>query len=585
MPFDGFVMAAVVSELKEKILLGRIIKIYQPENNLIIFRIKKGQDSFQLLLSAHPVTGRMHLTAASRENPAQPPLFCMVLRKHLEGGRIVNIRQYELDRITEIFVESNNDLGELTLKKVMVEIMGKHSNIILVDPGNGTVLDGIRRYSHAVSRHREVLPGRPYLLPPSQGKAETLNVSEEEFREILLSLPLTTPVAKGILKKFSGFSPLLALEVVSRAQLDHDSIIDNLGDYDLIRLWQSFTDFSGAVNKNCFHPTVVKGQGGLLDFSCVLLEQFAESDTREFASVSQALDFFFTEKEKEELISSRKRELLKIVNGEIDRIEKKLSIQYEQLAEIEDADKWRLFGELITANMYQLSRGKTLIVLENFYHPGERVEIPLNPLLSPGENAQFFFKKYNKAKSSRVLIQRQTKKGQEEKNYLESISSFIENSTDLKDLEEIRSELAESGYLKDKTFSKAKKAAPASSQPLSFSSKEGFIILVGKNNKQNDFLTLKLAKKDDLWLHTKNIPGSHVIIRKKPGEEIPFSTIKEAAKLAAFFSKAKYSSQVPVDYTFVSQVKKPNGAKPGMVIYFEQKTIYVTPDLNSLPKR
>lgn len=577
MPFDGFVMTSVVSELKRKIVSGRIIKIHQPEPYLIILRIRKETRNCQLLISAHPVTARIHCTGKTKENPAQAPLFCMVLRKHLEGGRITGIEQVSLERVLKIHVESFDELGSPAEKTLVVEIMGKHSNIILVDPKTSNILDGIRRYTHAVSRYREVLPGRPYLFPPDQGKEDPLKVDEEQFRALLMETPLNTKVSNAIVRCFSGFSPLLAREIIARAGLSDDTVIDNLGDYDLIRLWQGFLEIIGAAKNCCFEPTIALTPKGWQDFSCVRLLQFDNGRLLEFANMSEAMDRFFSRQEDQERFAAKQRELIKIIKAETDKLSKKLTLQNEQLQETEDAENFRLYGELITGYIYLLSPGMERAVLDNYYQPGSAVEVPLDPRFSPAENAQYYFKKYNKAKSARISIKEQIQKGQDELDYLESVLNSIDQSSALNDLQEIRSELVEAGYLKPQPVGKNKPVKPAVSQPLSFVSGDGYTILAGRNNKQNDRLTLKLAQKDDLWLHTKNIPGSHVIVRKKPGEDVPFSTIEEAAQLAAFYSKARLSSQVPVDYTYVSQVKKPNGAKPGMVIYFQQKTIYVKP--------
>ncbi|MEL7568452.1 MAG: NFACT RNA binding domain-containing protein [Dehalobacterium sp.] len=579
MPFDGFVMSAIKNELNEKIILGKITKIYQPERHTVILKIRKGSDNFQLLISAHPVTGRVHLTSETKDNPLTPPLFCMVLRKHLEGGRIIAIEQKELDRILCIFIEGYNEIGQLTTKKLVIEIMGKHSNIVLVDPEDNTILDGIKRYTHLVSRHREILPGREYIAPPDQMKVNCFTINEETFRSTLLSLTLTTKVAKGIVNSFAGFSPLLAGEIIYRAQLPKNIIIDDLGDYELIRIWQAMNEILLPLKDKRLQPNAVLDEGKPLDFSFIHLLQFNQNQLIDFSQMGETLDYFYSRQEEGDLFSARQRELSKIVKGEIERVEKKLALQSEKLRDTEHMEEYRLWGELITANMYKLSKGMADAELDNFYQPENTVQVTLDPVLSPAENAQYYFKKYNKAKSSKILIEEQMAKNQDELDYLNSVLTSLEQSSDLKDLTEIRTELVEASYLKEKNQAKHKvKVKDTAPQPLTFYSQDGYTILVGKNNKQNDLLTLKMAKKDDLWLHTKNIPGSHVIIRRQPGKEIPFTTIEEAAQLAAYHSKARASSQVPVDYTLVSQVKKPNGAKPGMVIYFEQKTLYVTPD-------
>lgn len=577
MPFDGFVLAAVTAELKDKIVSGRIIKIYQPQPNLIILRIRKEKDNLQLLISAHPVTGRIYLSQITRENPIQAPLFCMVLRKHLEGGRITGIEQDSLERVLKIRVEAIDEIGDRSEKFLIVEIMGKHSNIILVNPKQNEILDGIRRFTHLVSRHREVLPGRPYLSPPAQNKENPLEIDEDSFRSRLLNIPLSTKLSNALVKNFSGFSPLLAREVIARTQLPENTTIDSMGDYDFIRCWQAFQEIIDGVKSGFYQPTVAGNERELWDFSCISLFQYDPSHLQKFSTMSQALDYFYSQREQQELFSSRQRELEKVVKQEIDRLAKKLALQEDKKAETDNGETFRVYGELITAYMYLLKKGMHKAELENFDQAGTKLEVPLDPRLTPVENAQVYFKKYNKAKTAKVLVEEQIKKGRSEMAYLESVLSSLEQAVDLADLNEVRTELAETGYLKAKNQPRKKSAEPVS-PPLSFVSPDGYTILVGKNNKQNDRLTLKTAGKDDMWLHTKNIPGSHVIIRKKPGTDIPYTTIETAAKLAAFYSKARYSSQVPVDYTPVRQVKKPAGAKPGMVIYFEQKTIYVTPD-------
>jgi predicted ribosome quality control (RQC) complex YloA/Tae2 family protein len=584
MPFDGLVMSAIQQELTDKIISGKILKIYQPERHTVILKIRKGSDSHQLLICAHPMVGRIHFTAETKENPLTPPMFCMVLRKHLEGGRIAAIEQQGLDRVLHLSVEAYDEIGQPSKRTLIVEIMGKHSNIILVNPEDNTILDGIKRYTHLVSRHREILPGRIYIAPPEQKKMDPFTINEENFVQTLLSLPLNTKVKKGLVQILAGFSPLLTQEILFRAQLPEMTIIDELGEYELIRLWQALNEIIAPLKNRQLQTNVVLDVERPIDFSFIHLQQFCEYRLMEFPQISAALDFFFTRQEENELFIARQRELIKIVTNESERVEKKLALQREKLQETEEANHYRLLGDLITANMYNLSKGMSEAVLDNLYDGEESIPVTLNPVLSPAENAQFYYKRYNKAKSSKALIEEQMIKNQEELDYLFSVLTYLEQSQNIDELEEIRQELVENSYLKEKHARKKTKNKGKSSPPLTFTTRDNYTILVGKNNKQNDLLTLKMARKDDLWLHTKNIAGSHVIIRRKTGAEIPFSVIEEAARLAAYHSKARDSSQVPVDYTLVSKVKKPSGAKPGMVIYFEQKTIFVTPEQSLLPE-
>ncbi|MHB8170080.1 MAG: Rqc2 family fibronectin-binding protein [Thermincolia bacterium] len=590
MSFDGIVLAAIRSQLAKEITGSRIDRVYQPEGEEIILHLRRPGENQRLLISAHAQNARVHLTAIQKPNPMEPPMFCMVLRKHLEGGKITAVRQPGLERVLNIHVEGYDELGALAEKILVCEIMGKHSNIILLDPSTNTILDGVKRYTHALSRHREVLPGRPYLAPPAQDKHDPLTLEEEAFHGIMLGSALNSQVTKVIQKNFEGLSPLLCREIASRPALDQDLTLDHCGEYELTRLWATLTNLFREVREENFQPTLVFDPWGQVTaFSAVDLTQYS-CWKKETGSMSQILDKYYTQKEHQAKFGQRQQTILKLVQGELDRLGKKVQIQQENIRDAEAAEELRLWGELITANLYQLQKGQESVELVNYYDPeGSTVKVRLDLQRTPAENAQVYFKRYTKAKYSGNLAVQYLEEYQQEIDYLESVATSIQQATTLSELIEIKEEMAAQGYLKVKETTKGKKnkkpgAAPKQelSQPLAFTSTDGITIMVGKNNKQNDQLTLRTAHPEDIWLHVKNIPGSHVIIRCNGTAQVPETTLHQAATLAAYYSKARGSSNIPVDYTLRKHVHKPRGAKPGMVIYDNQRTLFVTPNEESI---
>lgn len=580
MAFDSLVMAAVAQELADLLIGGRLEKIQQPSAHeiiLIIHTRDKGKQ--RLLLSANAKDARIHLTSQSFVNPLNPPIFCMVLRKHLEGGRIRSIEQVGLERIIKIAIDSRDELGRPAEKLLFCEVMGKHSNILLVDPDSNTIVDGIHRYSHSVSRYREVLPNRPYLAPPAQGKIDPRNLSEETFKSLLLAGNLESPVANALLQKIAGLGPQTSRELVVRAGLPVDYAMEHCGDYELTKLWEQLRWLCAKLNGGTFEPTLLLDRRGMpLDFAAVNLSHLKASK-RETASISIILDQYYRKITEVRLLENKRNSLLQILRKEVSRLKKKRDLHRQSLASAEKADKYRIYGELLTANLYQIEQGSEAVV-ENFYHPeGEKVTIQMEANLTPSQNAQAFFKKYLKAKNTREAVINHLAQAESELAYLEAVETAVLQAQDMAALVEIRTELEEQAYLKPRIQqgrgkTKKEQVRP---EPLSFISSQGYSILVGKNNKQNDYLTLRLASDDDIWLHTKDIPGSHVIIRNNQSGELPEQTLLEAATLAAWFSKARQSGKVPVDYTLKRHVRKPRGAKPGMVIYDHQQTLMVSP--------
>ncbi|WP_227767018.1 Rqc2 family fibronectin-binding protein [Zhaonella formicivorans] len=580
MAFDGIVLAAVQQELSARLLNGRIDRIYQPSSDTVVLHIRQRSGNFKLLLSAHAYDARVHLTTANFSNPFNPPLFCMVLRKHLEGGKILSIEQEELERLLSFTVEALDELGQMKSKQLIVEIMGKHSNILLVDPESNTIIDGIKRYTHAVSRHREVLPGRVYIAPPAQHKLNPLHISEEQFKAALFNDNFSAKVSKILVKQLAGLSSLMANEIVYRAGLDQEITLELLGDYDLTRLWQELQSIAAAVKTGAFTPSVYSFRDNLLDYAAIKLQQFPFAQEMIFPGMSEALDSFFQAKQAKDELQRAKNELRRILTKELERNRKKQALQEETIAQAKLAEPYRIKGELLTANIYRVSKGDKTVLVENFYNPDDGpLLIELKPELSPAQNAQTYFKKYNKAKAGAKKAQEQLRLTNEEIYYLESVLESVDRANQMAELAEIRSEMIAQGYLEQDIPRKSKKPQQeqAKAMPMVFRASSGLPILVGKNNRQNDWLTMKLAKDHDIWLHVKDLPGSHVVIQTG-GKNVPDSALLEAATLAAYFSKGQYSGQVPVDWTLKKYVRKPNGAKPGMVIYDHQQTIYVTPE-------
>ena len=659
MAFDGVVLSAMVHELTEKLQQARIDRVLQPEREEIHLVLRQPGQNYRLLLSAQADQARIHLTKESKPNPGQPPLFCMVLRKHLEGGRLVKIEQPNRERILRLEIEAYDELGELSKKILVCEIMGKHSNIILHDAKSGIILDGIKRYSHALSRHREVLPGKIYVAPPPQNKIDPLEIKPEEFRNLIWPGNLSQSVARAIFQKLSGVSILLAREIVYRANLDEHITLEECGDYELTRIEQSFGQIRSALINQDYQPTIVTSSNQeLIDYAAVTLHHLAEppNQCEQFSSISELLDNYFQLKQHQNRWQVTKHALTRSLTTHLERAYRKSSLREDSLYQVQEAERYRLFGELLMTNLYQIPHGAEATTLENLYQPGEPpVTIPLNVQLSPVENAQHYFKLYNKARRSLQIVEEQFQIVQAEVKYLESVGQSIEIANTLEDLEEIRIELVEQGYMKSHTPAERRKkmmgksgeknyigpaGKPGSKKnnkvnkkgvkakgkdsklknddqyqgisPLSFKSSDGYAILIGKNNKQNDYLTLKVARKQDVWLHVKEIPGSHVIIRADlpvaaendentntpvgaagsaassmeliPDLNVTTRALREAALLAAYFSKARYSGSVPVDYALRRHIRKPAGAKPGYVIYDHHQTIYVTPSEENLGK-
>lgn len=580
MPQDGLFLYGICRELNDKLVQGRIEKVYQPGREEIILVISRPGKKYRLLLDANAENARVHLTTAARVNPVAPPMFCMLLRKHLEGGRIIEFHQPGLDRVVDIRVDCRDELGQPVVKSLVCEVMGRHSNIILVSRDGDMIMDGIRRYSHAVSRHREVLPGRPYVDPPAHGKADPFTITEEEFRELVMSGDLADSLAVAVQRSLDGFSIPACRELVLLAGLEPGILLDHCGEHELRTLWQALERVTGFIRENGVRATLVTRPGGepvdFFPFAVAARDGFLYQT----GGANEIANTFFNYKMERLALAKEKNRLLGIVKKECRRVRKKLALQQKSATDAGEADRHRLYGELLTSYLHLVQRGMREVELVNFYDPaGGKVVVPLNPELSGPENAQAYFKKYNKARSTREASLRMAALSGQELHYLEGVANSLELAENMDDLDEIRRELSGQGYLKRPLTApgggKTKEHRPRI-KPMEFVSSDGFTVLVGKNNRQNDAVTFKMAGDGDIWLHTSKIPGSHVIIRTE-GREVPERTLLEAASLAAHFSRASASSKVPVDYTLRKHVKKPVGARPGYVIYEKQKTLYVDP--------
>ncbi|RNB87939.1 fibronectin/fibrinogen-binding protein [Brevibacillus nitrificans] len=561
MAFDGVVTRAVVREL-HKLVGGRISKVHQPHHTDIVMQIRCQGENVKLLLSANPTYPRIHLTTEEFINPLEAPMFCMLLRKHCEGGVIESVQQVGMERIIHIDVRTRDELGDTVSRRIIMEIMGKHSNIILMDPQSGMILDSALHVTMAISQYRQVVPGKNYVSPPSQDKEDPLTATEQSF---LSSIDWNSGrLDKQIVEAYTGISPLLAKEIVYRAGLaNRDS------------LWKAYSEIMQDILQDKYAPEIVE-TADKANFHVVALTHLTDrASTTSFTSVQACLQAFYEGKALRDTVKQRAHDLIRFVTGEKNKNEKKIEKLENTLQEAKDADLFRLYGELITASMHQMKRGDTELVTVNWYdEAGTMITIPLDPLKTPSENLQSYYKRYNKAKNSMQVVGEQIEQAQTEIAYLDGLLVQLAHAT-LKDAEEIREELVEQGYMRDRKKRGPRKKKDVRPELEAYQSTDGTDILVGKNNKQNEYLTNKLAAPYETWLHTKDIPGSHVVIRAR---EFSDQTLLEAANLAAYFSRAQQGSQVPVDYTLIRHVKKPSGSKPGYVIYEQQRTLYVTPD-------
>lgn len=555
MAFDGIVTRAVTKDLQEQLIGGRINKIYQPTKTEVVITVRNHRKNHTLLLSIHPSYARFHLTEDTYRNPDEPPMFCMLLRKHIAGAMIEDINQIELERMVSIQCRGVNEIGDKTSNTLMIEIMGRHSNVILLNEDETTIMNCLKHVPPFQNRHRSLVPGAPYILPPSQNKLDTLTATKEEF---IRKLDFNAgKMDRQIVQTLTGVSPFVAKELVHRVQLGSE-----------MAYAKEFEQFQMEVREGIFQPAIYRNKKE--DFHVIPINYV---DTREtYTNTSAMLDAFYSNKAERDRVKQQAKDLARIVTNEMEKNRRKQKIHQKTLQKAKHADEQQKYGELLTAHMHLVQKGDDAVTVVDYYDPEQQeVTIPLLTDKTPSENAQLFFKRYRKLKSAQSKAKIEQIKTNNELIYLEQIMQQIESGRD-EDIEDIRDELREQGYIKKQVTRKKKRRKPT---PEQFIASDGTVIYVGRNNKQNEYVTHKIAHRHDIWLHALNIPGSHVVIKSNEPSE---TTLFEAAQLAAYYSKAGQSASVPIDYTEVRHVKKPSGAKPGFVTYTNQKTLSITPD-------
>ena len=556
MPLDALCLSGLVHELNGALSGARIDKIYQPGRDEVVLALRAPGGNVKLLLSANPNHPRPQLTQLPRENPDAPPMFCMLLRKHLSGGRILSIAQPHLERVVEIRLEALDELGDRVERRLVLEAMGRHSNLILLD-GEGRITDCLRRVDGDMSARRQVLPGLFYRLPPAQAKLDPTALDRGELERLLAAAPPQAQADQWLLDAFGGLSPLVCRELACRAGGSTDARLDAMGQEGRRRLLDGLEGLLKDVQENRFTPVMVTIDGRPKDFSFLPLEQYGSAaGLTPFPTFSQLLDQFYEQRENQERIRQRRQDLIRSVTNARDRLTRKLANQDRELTATLDRKRLRQYGDIITSNFHAMDKGMARLRATDFYDPeGREVEIPLDPLLTLQQNAAKYYKEYNKAKTAQRMLTIQMEKGRGELDYLNSVLENITLAEGERDLQEIRQELVDTGYLCRPSKAKGREKR-ASSKPMEFCSSAGLRIAVGKNNTQNDLLTCKLAAKGDIWLHTQKIHGTHVILFTQGRTPDPGS-LQEAACLAAWFSQGRESGKVPVDYTPVKYVKKP----------------------------
>lgn len=574
MAFDGITVAAVTRELNAALTGGRITKIAQPEADELLLTIKTPAGANRLYISASASLPLIYLTDENKPSPMTAPNFCMLLRKHIGNGRITNVSQPGLERIIHLDIEHLDELGDLCQKKLIVEIMGKHSNIIFCDEKE-MIIDSIKHVNAQMSSVREVLPGRPYFIPDTMEKKDPLGISLEDFREVLLHKP--AKLGKAIYTSFTGISPVVAEEICALAGVDSQVTAPDLTDDSLTHLYRQFSYYMEPIRSGDYRPVIYYDGKNPKEFSAVLLSHYARYNTKEFDSISQVLKIYYADKNTLTRIRQKSTDLRHVVQTALERNRKKYDLQSRQLKDTENRDKYKVYGELINIYGYGLPSGSKELTALNYY-TDTTITIPLDPVLTPQENSQRYFSRYNKQKRTFEALTKLIEETSEDIRYLESISNALDIAMNEADLAQIKEELVQSGYIRRKT---AKKKIKLNSRPMHYISADGYHMYVGKNNLQNDELTFSFATGNDWWFHAKDAPGSHVIV-KTNGDELPDRTFEEAGRLAAYYSKNRGSDKVEIDYVEKKHVKKPNGAKPGFVVYYTNYSLVIDSDISEI---
>ena len=568
-------MASLASELKHKLLNGRISKIAQPEADELLLTVKSTEGQYRLSISADASLPLVYLTSKNKPSPMTAPNFCMLLRKHISGGRIVDIWQPGLERIIHFTIEHLDELGDLCRKDLIVEIMGKHSNLIFCQEDN-TILDSIKHISANMSSVREVLPGRTWFIPHTQDKKDPLTITEEEFFDFVCTKPMAA--AKAIYTSLTGFSPLMAEEVCCRAGIDGGFAVNALEENAKLHLFRTFSYLIEDIKNGAFTPNIVYQGDEPKEFSALKLTQYQDLREETYDSISGVLETYYAMKNRITRIRQKSSDLRRVVNTALERNVKKYDLQQKQLKDTDKREKYRIYGELLNTYGYSCQPGDTSLKAVNYYN-GEEITIPLDGTLSAGENAKKYFDRYGKLKRTREALEELLVETKEEIDHLESISTALDIALDEADLVQLKEELIEYGYIRRK--GPTGKKQKITSHPFHYRSSEGFDIYVGKNNFQNEELSFKFASGNDWWFHAKGQPGSHVIV-KTNGKELPDSVYEEAAALAAYYSKGRQAPKVEIDYTLKKNLRKPNGSKPGFVVYYTNYSMMAEPNIRNL---
>ena len=577
MAFDGITIANMVKEFQDTIVGGKINKIAQPEADELLITIKNNKIQYRLLISASASLPLIYFTDKNKISPLTAPNFCMLLRKHIGSGKILSVTQPDMERAIEFRIEHLNELGDLCYKTLVVEIMGKHSNIIFLNEER-MILDSIKHISGNVSSVREVLPGRDYFLPKTQEKYNPLTITEEEFFSFVCEKPTT--LAKALYTSLTGISPCIAEEICFRASLDGSQPAKSLDAPAKEHLFHTFARVMEDVKEGNFQPNIVYNEKEEpVEYAALPLTKYGDAPVKNFSSMSQVLEQYYAQKDQITRIRQKSSDLRRIVQTALERNRKKLDLQSKQMKDTQKMNKYKVYGELINTYGYNLEEGCKSFKALNYY-TNEEITIPLDPTMSPQENAKKYFDRYNKLKRTAQALEEQLKDTQEEIQHLESIGTALDIALQENDLSQIKDELTEYGYIK-KHYSGKRKKAMAKSKPLHYISSDGYHIYVGKNNYQNDELTFKFATGNDWWFHAKKMAGSHVIV-KSNNEELPDRTFEEAGRLAAYYSSGRTAPKVEIDYIQKKHVKKPNGAKPGFVVYYTNYSLMIEPDISGI---
>lgn len=590
MALDGITIAALVYELENTLVNGRITKIAQPEKDELLLTVKQsisdgggGTLRFQkrLTASVNPSLPLLYINDENKQSPMSAPTFCMVLRKHLNNCRITDIKQEGLERVIKIELEHLDEMGDLCRKFLIIELMGKHSNIIFCGDNN-KIIDSIKHISLLVSSVREVLPGRDYFIPGTQNKFDPFTITEKEFTDIVLAKPVS--IAKALYTSLTGFSPVMSEELIYISSLSDKNSTTELSEMEKLHLYRNFTRIMDKVKEADFKPCIIYKENEPVEFSCIPLAMYSDDSsyhTETYGSVSQMLCAYYSAKEVISRMRQKSYDLRKITNTALERARKKYDLQAKQLKDTAKRDKYKVYGELLTTYGYELKGGEKSFTCENYY-TNEEITIPLDENMGAVDNAKRFFEKYAKLKRTFEALNIQIEETGQEISHLESISNALDIARHEEDLSTIRRELSEYGYMKRQAASQGKGSKkPAKSKPLHYISSDGFDIYVGKNNYQNDELTFKIATGNDWWFHAKASAGSHVIV-KTEGKELPDRSFEEAARLAAYYSKAKEQGKAEIDYIQKKHVKKPNGSKPGFVVYYTNYSMTIDTDISGI---